>query len=177
MRASYGLFVFTESSSILDSVKVGDEISLSGKVSEFRGTSAEELEYLTGTELDDPSDIVHISSGKTVEPLVLGPTGKGARSPPTEKLSALDVGPDGWLSVPNNVSRVDQVNATLEPTEFGIDFWESLEGVLVTVKSPSGLGFPNEFGEFWVRGDWPATGVNSRGGLTITIGTDFRRKV
>ncbi|KAI0689067.1 DNase I-like protein [Cytidiella melzeri] len=170
ISVSHGLFVFSESSAVLNSVAPGDEISLSGKVTEFRGSSATDQAFLLSTELDSPSNIVVLSTGNKVAPLVLGPTGPGARSPPTQQLSALDNGPDGWLSVPNNVSRVDQVNATAEPAHFGIDFWSSLEGVLVTVKNPVGLDFQNSFGEFWVHGDWPVTGKNSRGGLTLTVG-------
>ncbi|OCH85744.1 DNase I-like protein [Obba rivulosa] len=161
-RVSNGLLVFTESESILSSVSVGDLISLSGRVTEFKESS--EPNDLLGTELEDPTNIVVLSSGNTVEPLVLGRD----RSPPTDKLSALDVGPDGWLSVPNNVSLVDSVNATVQPDKFGIDFWSSLEGQLVTVPGPVAIDFQNSFGEFWVRGDWPVTGLNSRGGLTIT---------
>ena len=109
-----------------------------------------------------------MSTGNKVSPLVLGSS--GTRSPPTQQLSALDEGPDGWLSVPNNVSRVDQTNRTVVPSQFGIDFWSSLESVLVTIPKPVGLGFQNDFGEFWVHGDWPVTGKNSRGGLTLTVG-------
>lgn len=60
------------------------------------------------------------------------------------------------------------VNATLVPTQFGLDFWSSLEGQLVKIPSPIAIDFENEFGEFWVRGNWPVTGENGRGGLTIT---------
>jgi len=51
-----------------------------------------------------------------------------------------------------------------------MDFWASLEGQLVTVKNPTSLEFENDFGEFWVYGDWKVTGRNARGGLTITFG-------
>ena len=171
IRVSHGLFVFSESTSVLNSVAQGDLISLSGKVVEFRGSTATDQTFLTGTELDSPTDIVVYSHGNTVTPLVLGPSGPGSRSPPTEKLSVLDVGRDGWLTVPNNQSRVDQVNPTAEPTQFGLDFWSSLEGQLVTVRRPVSIAFPNSFTEFWVRGgDWPVTGKNSRGGITLTFG-------
>lgn len=166
--------MFSSSAAVLNSVATGDEISLSGKVSEFRGSSATDQAFLLSTELDSPSNIVVLSTRNKVTPLVLGPTGSGARSPPTQQLSALDKGSDGWLSVPNNVSRVDQVNATVVPTQFGIDFWSSIEGVLVTVQQPVALGFPDNFGEFWVHGDWPVTGKNSRGGLTLTVGESAR---
>lgn len=164
VRVSNGLFVFSESTSVLNSVKVGDSISLSGKVAEFRSSS--DTGDLFGTELDDPTSIKVLSTGNSVTPLVLGQD----RSPPTQALSALDVGPDGWLSVPNNVSQIEKVDAALQPSEYGIDFWSSLEGQLVTVPSPTALGFPNEFGEFWVYGDWTVTGLNSRGGLSIIEG-------
>ncbi|KAF9497694.1 hypothetical protein BDN71DRAFT_560224 [Pleurotus eryngii] len=54
-----------------------------------------------------------------------------------------------------------------------MDFWESLEGQLVTIPKPVALDFPNSFGEIWVPGDWAVTGLSSRGGLTITLGRDL----
>ncbi|OBZ71156.1 hypothetical protein A0H81_08732 [Grifola frondosa] len=143
-RVSNGLSIFSSSSSVLNKVAVGDIVSLSGKVAEFRSSS--DPNNLFVTEIDSPTNIV--------------------------KLSALDTGLDGWLSVPGNQSLIEAVNATLQPDEFGIDFWSSLEGQLVTVKNPVAIDFENSFGEFWVYGDWTVTGKNSRGGLTITIGPD-----
>ncbi|KAI0643156.1 DNase I-like protein [Trametes meyenii] len=166
VRVSNGLNVFSSSKTVLASVAVGDRISLSGVVSEFRSSSSPN--NLFATELQSPTNIVVLSSNNTVTPLVLGRD----RSPPTEKLSALDTGSDGWLSVPNNSSLVDATNATLHPDEFGMDFWSSLEGQLVTVPSPVALDFENSFGEFWVYGDWNVTSLNSRGGLTLTLDSD-----
>lgn len=148
---------------------MGDAITLSGKVTEFRSSS--NPGYLFLTELTSPSNIVRLSSNNVVTPVVLGKD----RSPPTRYLSALDVGPDGFLSVPNNSSRIEQVNATLQPDRYGLDFWESLEGQLVTIPKPTANGFPNNFGDFWVHGDWPVTGKNSRGGLTINFGKGVSR--
>ncbi|KAI9058193.1 DNase I-like protein [Trametes sanguinea] len=167
-RVSNGLSIFSESKSVLASVSVGDLISLSGTVAEFRSNS--DPNNLFVTEIDSPHAITVLSTNNTVAPLVLGPN---SRSPPTQKLSALDKGADSWLSVPNNQSLVEATNATLRPDEFGMDFWSSLEGRLVTVRAPVALDFENDFGEFWVRGgDWQVTGKNGRGGLTITIGPD-----
>ncbi|CDO77391.1 hypothetical protein BN946_scf184835.g13 [Trametes cinnabarina] len=104
-----------------------------------------------------------LSTRNTVEPLVLGVD----RTPPLNQLSSLDIGPDGWLSIPGNVTLLESVNATLRPDEFGLDFWESLEGQLVTVPWPTATNFPDRFGSIWVYGDWPVTGRNERGGLTI----------
>lgn len=164
VRVSSGLSVFSTSTAILDQVAVGDYISLGGRVADFRSASTPNNLFLT--ELESPVDIVVISSNNTVTPLVLGKD----RKPPTRLLSALDVGEDGFLGVPNNSSRIETVNADLQPSKYGMDFWESLSGQLVTVPKPTSLGFPNNFGEFWVHGDWPVTGKNSRGGLTITFG-------
>ncbi|KIK69647.1 hypothetical protein GYMLUDRAFT_66947 [Collybiopsis luxurians FD-317 M1] len=167
VRASNGLFIFSETTSVLNKVAVGDMVSVTGTVSEFRSSS--DPNDLTGTEITSPTaaNVVVQSTGNTVSAVKLGTD----RSPPTQNLSALDVGPDGWLSVPNNQSLIDTVNATLVPTDYGLDFWSSLEGQLVTVPSAQSVAFPNNFGEFWVVGDWPVTGLNSRGGLTITTGT------
>jgi len=49
-----------------------------------------------------------------------------------------------------------------------MDFWESLSGEYVTVRQPTVLDVPNEYGDVWVVGNWPVTGQNNRGGLTIT---------
>lgn len=146
---------------------MGDIISLSGTVAEFRSSTAPN--DLSLTEIESPSNIVVISSNNAVTPLVLGKD----RSPPTQQLSSLDVGPDGFLSAPNNVSRVETVNAALQPEKYGMDFWESLEGQLVTIPQPIAIDFQNSFGEFWVYGAWPVTGKNSRGGLTITFGLHY----
>ncbi|KAJ7069845.1 DNase I-like protein [Mycena amicta] len=164
-RTSYGLAVFTTSKTILAQVAVGDMVSLTGKVSEFR--PAADPDYLFLTELTSPTNIVRLSANNTFEPIVIGKD----RIPPTQLYSPLDVGPDGWLSVPNNQSRVDTVNGTLQPDRYGIDFWQSLQGQLVSI-SPLAIDFPNSFGEIWVYGDWPVTGKNSRGGLSLTLGPD-----
>ncbi|KAF9013486.1 Endonuclease/exonuclease/phosphatase [Cyathus striatus] len=164
MRVSNGLMVFSTSASLLKQVSVGDEVSLSGKVSEYRSSSA----YLYLTELISPSNVAVLSSNNTVTPVILGKD----ITPPTRKLSPLDVGSDGFLSVPNNSSLVEGVNATLVPETYGLDFWESLEGQLVTIPKAVSSSFPNSYGEFWAYGDWPVTGKNGRGGLTITFGPD-----
>ncbi|KAL4251813.1 Endonuclease/exonuclease/phosphatase domain-containing protein [Abortiporus biennis] len=164
IRVSNGLNVFSSSTSVLSQVNVGDLISLSGKVSEFRSSTAPD--NLFTTELQSPTNITVLSTNNTFSPIVIGKD----RSPPTQSLSALDVGKDGWLTVPNNQSQVDSANATLQPTKFGMDFWSSLEGQLVTIPNPVALDFENTFGEFWVHGDWTVTGKNGRGGLTLTFG-------
>ena len=138
---------------------MGELISLSGRVAEYRSTAND----LFLTEIDYITSLTTISTGHTVAPLILGVD----RTPPHNQLSSLDAGRDGWLSIPNNVTLLESVNATLRPDVYGLDFWESLEGQLVTIKSPTAANFPDRFGSVWVYGDWPTTAKNERGGLTI----------
>lgn len=145
-------------------MNIGDFVQLNAQVSEFR--SATTPNNLFMTELTSPTNITIVSSNNTVTPLILGKD----RSPPTRLFNALDEGPDGFLSVPNNASRISERNPTLQPDIYGMDFWESLEGQLVTIPKPTATDFENSFGEFWVYGDWPVTSKNGRGGLSITIG-------
>ena len=156
-RASSGLRVYGGAATRF--TNVGDLISISGRVAEYRGAPND----LLLTEIDYLSAVTTISSGHSVSPLVLGVD----RKPPNNQLSSLDAGRDGWLSIPNNVTLLESVNATLRPDKYGLDFWESLEGQLVTVRSPAAANFPDRFGSVWVYGAWPTTGKNERGGLTI----------
>lgn len=106
-----------------------------------------------------------MSSGNKVTPLVIG---VDTLSPPTEDFSALDAG--GVFGVPNDVARLSTRNPELDPTKYGLDFWESLVGELVTIKDAYQISRPNQFGDVWVRGNWKVTGLNSQGGLTMLDG-------
>ncbi|TBU63093.1 DNase I-like protein [Dichomitus squalens] len=156
-RASNGIRVY--GSAAVKYASIGDLISLSGRVAEYRKTADD----LFLTEIDYVTALTTISSGHTVEPIILGED----RIPPRNQLSSLDIGRDGWLSVPSNLTLLESVNPSLRPDEFGLDFWESLEGQLVTVKAPTAAQFPDRFGSVWVYGNWPTTGKNERGGRTI----------
>lgn len=160
-RISTGLRLFGNLASRL--AQVGELVSVAGRVTEYRSRDND----LFLTELDQLSSVKILSTGHAIAPLVLGVD----RTPPRNQFSSLDTGSDGWLSFPNNVTQLESVNATLLPDEFGLDFWESLEGQLVTVPSPTAANFPDRFGSVWVYGDWPVTGQNKRGGLTIHTNT------
>lgn len=160
---SNGLRVYGATPAIA-AAKIGDQISLSGVVSGYQ--QAGRYNDLFVAELIRPSNVVTMSRGHSVVPVLLGRD----RIPPTTGLSALDLGPDGWLSLPNNVTQVDRVNATLDPRLYGLDFWHSLDGQLVTIPSPVALNFLDRMGTFWVHGDWPVNGKNGRGGVTLALG-------
>lgn len=86
-------------------------------------------------------------------------------SPPTESYSSLDEG--GIFGVPNAVNLVSTSNPELDPTKYGLDFWQSIMGELVTIKSAYQASRPNRFGDVWVRGDWKVTGINGHDGVTM----------
>ncbi|EKM58200.1 uncharacterized protein PHACADRAFT_89044 [Phanerochaete carnosa HHB-10118-sp] len=163
-RVSNGLRVYGVN--IGRSVNPGDLISVSGRVAEYRARYRPNDLLLT--ELERPTNIHVLSSGHAIEPVVLGKD----RIPPIAPLSAFDMGIDGWLSVPNNVTLLEAENRTLEPEDYGLDFWESLEGRLVTIEDPTALNFPDMYGSFWVHGGWPVSGKNARGGLSLMLGSD-----
>lgn len=139
---------------------VGDLISVSGKVSEYRSSP----DYIYLTELRaSGSDFTVQSSDSDVTPIALG---KDARKPPTEQFSSLDNG--AVFGLPANTSQVSNENPELQPEAFGLDFWESLSAELVTVSRPRAVGKPNQYGDTWIVGDWGLNGsANARGGLTM----------
>ncbi|KAI5850242.1 Endonuclease/exonuclease/phosphatase [Morchella snyderi] len=160
VRTSGSIYVFTTSATIRESVAAGDIVTIDGKVSEYRSSK----DYLYLSEITSPTNMRKISSGNAVKPVVLGVD----RSPPAYRYSALD--DNDVFGVPNNRSLVSVVNATLHQDKYGLDFWESLSGELVSVKAPVALSMPNNYGDVWVRGNYRVTGKNSRGGLSIVPG-------
>ncbi|KAK3503932.1 Endonuclease/exonuclease/phosphatase [Neurospora crassa] len=155
---SDSIYVF--SSTIGRTVDVGDIINLgSAKVSEYRSSNT----YMYLTELTNPSDITVVSSNNAVTPLVIG---KDTLSPPTEQFTSLDEG--DIYSVPNAQHNISAVNPVLKPAQYGLDFWESLTGELVTVKAPTALKIPSSYRDTWVIGDWKVTGKNDAGSLTMS---------
>ncbi|KAG8778294.1 hypothetical protein FRC12_025057, partial [Ceratobasidium sp. 428] len=161
---SSGIYVFATSATIRGQVKVGDVVSLgSARVALYRAAADTDNIYLK--ELTSPTNITVLSSGNPVVPIVIGTDRPG---PPTQQYTSLDGG--NIFAVPNNQSQISTTDLALQPTEYGLDYWQSLVGMLVTIRSPVALGFPvNSFGDFWTHGDWKVTGKNKRGGLTITI--------
>lgn len=142
------------------SLETGDVISLHGRVDEHRSDS----EYLYLTEITKPSVKVVSKNGK-VTPLVIG---KDTGAPPGEQYTSLDSG--NLFGLPNNASQISAENPTLEPTKYGLDFWESIIGELVTIEKPVAVAKPSKYGDTYVVGDWRKNGTNARGGLTLTLG-------
>ncbi len=93
-----------------------------------------------------------VGNGPVPPPLVIG---QGGRQPPTEIIE------DDGLTV-------------FDPETDGLDFWESLEGMLVRANDLVVVGPSNGFHENWVVADngAAASGMNTDGGITVAPG-DF----
>ena len=155
---SEGIFVFTFSA---PTVQVGDSILVNGTVSEFRpGGSANNL---TITQIISPA-ITKLSSGNALPTATV--LGNGGRAIPNQIIS-------------NDAAsgNVENAGTTFDPAQDGIDFYESLEGMLVQVNNPVATSPTANFGtseEIWVLADngANATSRTSRGGSLITA-NDF----
>ncbi|MBN2385539.1 MAG: sortase [Anaerolineales bacterium] len=153
---SEGIFVFTGSTSnpaLL--AAVGDRVRVTGAVSEYRsggGASAS----LTLTELVSPTVVV-LSSGNPLPAATV--IGAGGRLPPQAVIDD-----DATGSV--------ELSGTFDPASDGIDFYESLEGMLVQVNHAVVVGRYTDFSsnhEIAVIGDNGASaGLRTgRGGVVI----------
>jgi uncharacterized protein len=141
VRTSDAVFVFT---STAPTVAVGDGVTVSGTVSEFTGATG----ALSLTQIASP--IVTVNSNLNSLPAAVL-IGQGGILPPSE-----------WID--------DDGLTTYDPTTDGIDFWESLEGMRVTLDAPLVVANTNGFGETYavVSGGTGASGVNAAGGITIS---------
>jgi len=152
---SEGIFVFTSSA---PTVSVGDSILVSGTVSEFRpGGSANNL---TTTQIVSPR-IITVSTGNPLPAATI--IGNGGRTIPTTVISNDAVN-----------GNVENAGTVFDPDQDGIDFYESLEGMLVQVNNAVAVGPTSSFGEIAVLAD---NGANAgtrtaRGGIIIEPG-DF----
>lgn len=156
---SDAIFVFTGSA---PTVTVGDAVKVSGTVAEFRPGNAPT--NLTVTE------IVHDNA---VQALVVAPW----TDAPAGAIEPLMLGVDrvAPTAVINGDGSVDVETAgDFEPAVDGIDFYESLEGMLVRVDDAQVVSPTNSFGEIWVlpEGGAGASGLTPRGGILVSEG-DF----
>jgi hypothetical protein len=146
-RTSDALFVFTGAA---PGVAIGDAVSVNGTVAEF--LPGGDNTNLTVTQVT-ASAVTLQSSGNALPAATL--IGTGGVLPPSQVIDD-----DGLTSY--------------DPATDGIDFYESLEGMRVTIDQPLVVSQTSEFGETFVvaSGGAGATGVNSRGGITVSDG-DF----
>lgn len=145
--SSEGIFVFTKT---YPEVIPGDQVKVSGKVSEFTpGNNSEE--NLTITEIVAEEVILISANNDLPEPVVIGMSG---RIPPT------------------SIIEDDQL-VKFDPQTDGLDFYESLEGMRVEVASAVVVEARNSYDEIFVI---PADMVDqnriSEDGALLTSATD-----
>lgn len=155
LATSEGLFIFTSSA---PTINIGDQVLVTGTVKEFRPGGTGGVNNLTTTEIDNPGRAIMVqSSGNPLPPATI--VGTGGRIPPTTVIND-----DGTGNVENGGS--------FDATTDGIDFYESLESMLVQVNNAVVVGPFRDFGsnrEIYVVGD---NGANAsvrtpRGGIVI----------
>ena len=154
-RSSEGIFVLTGSTRPGDlGIAPGALVEVDGVVEEER--PAANVENLTTTRIRsnaNPATQVRVLGGTApIEPTVIG---KNGRLPPRRTISRFD-------------GHIEDAGG-LSPFE-GLDFYESLEGMLVEIRNPIAVSPPSNFGELWVLAEDGrfASGANRRGGITIS---------
>ncbi len=141
---SDAIFVFTGSA---PTVTVGDALQVSGTVSEFFPGGLN-TGNLSTTQISSPTITIQ-SSGNALPAATI--IGSGGRIPPNKNID-------------------DDAFTSFDPDTDGIDFFESLEGMLVTAKDAVAVGSTNSFGEIFtvVDNGTGATGLSDRGTLNIS---------
>jgi uncharacterized protein len=148
---SDAVFVFLNANPV---AQIGDSVEVSGMVSEFRPGG--DPDNLTITQITSTNGTVTIrSSGNTPPaPTVLG---LGGRLPPTETIDD-----DGAGNV--------ETGGVFDPADDAIDFYESIEGMILRVNGGAVVGPTRSFGEITLlpdTGAW-ATGLRTpRGGILL----------
>jgi uncharacterized protein len=145
IATSEGIFVFTSSR---PTVRVGDSVLVTGTVSEFIPGGAN-TGNLSTTQIGGSLTINVLSSGNALPEAVI--LGAGGRIPP------------------NQIIDNDPLS-NFQPNEDGIDFYESLEGMRVTVNDALAVAPTNQFGEIFTVADngANATGLSDRGTINIS---------
>jgi VCBS repeat-containing protein len=138
---SDAVFVFTNA---IPTVQIGDLVKVTGTVDEYNGGVATNL---TITEITAPTISV-IGTG-AVTSTVLGAGGR---------------------AIPTTVIDDDHLTS-FDPATDGVDFYESVEGMVVTLHDAQAVD-ATLTGQTWVVADGGAgaTGLNARGGVTISDG-------
>jgi predicted extracellular nuclease len=129
----------------------GNAVMVSGRVTEFRpGGSA--TNNLTTTEITSPT-VTPAGPGAAIAPTVVG---QGGRVPPTAVIE-------------DDASGSVETSGVFDPATDGIDFYESMEAMLLQVNDPVVTGPRNSNGEVWVLADDGADAAlrTIRGGILV----------
>lgn len=153
---SEAIFIYTGSA---PGQAIGNAVLVAGTVTEYR--PGDPLgSNLSATEIQNPT-ITLLSTGNSLPaPIVIG---QGGRIPPAQIIS--DDASNG---------NVEDPATPFDPQNDGIDFYESLEFMLVQVNNAMAVGPTNYYGEIPVVGDLGSNAslITPRGGIVIQEG-DF----
>lgn len=142
-ETSEGIFIFVNN---IPKVNIGDWVLVSGEINEFFPGEMESGN-LSITEIESDSITIISRENPLPAPITLG---AGGREIPTEIID-------------------DDKKTTFDMND-GLDFFESLESMLVQINDPVCVGPSSSYKEFAVLADGGrvATGKNLRGGITIS---------
>uniref|UniRef100_B8HX73 Endonuclease/exonuclease/phosphatase n=1 Tax=Cyanothece sp. (strain PCC 7425 / ATCC 29141) TaxID=395961 RepID=B8HX73_CYAP4 len=155
-------------------VQVGDKVAVSGIVTEFRPGNPQpegNPNNLTLTQIGDvakgglpqPPAQVRVLSSQNPLPSATR-IGQGGRQQPVRLIRQGAMG-----------GNVENPKSRFVPSQYGMDFYESLEGMRVELREAQVVGATDERGVFYLVPDRGrlATGMNPRGGITVRkLGTN-----
>jgi predicted extracellular nuclease len=147
VATSEAIYVFQN---VAPTVAIGDSVTVAGTVAEFRPGGTGGTKNLTTTQLSAPT-VTKVSSGNALPAAQV--VGSGGRVPPP---SVIDDDATGDV----------ETSGTFDATTDGIDFWESLEGMRVSIASPKVVGPTNAYGEIPVVPTGSGT-ATTRGGIVV----------
>jgi uncharacterized protein len=151
-RTSEGIFLFSPSAR----PPVGTAVLFSGAVQEFKQATWGP-ESLSLTEISRPT-VTAVEGGSPIAPTVVG---EGGRLPPNRIID-------------NDSTGDVDTNPMFDPQQDGIDFHESLEGMLLQFNDAVATGPGNSFGEVSIVGDnGRFAGVRTPRGGVIVRSDDF----
>jgi predicted extracellular nuclease len=144
---SEGIVVYTTTA---PAVAVGDSVTVSGTVGEFRPGGTSGTNNLTITELTAPTVSVVAHDVTLPAPTLVG---AGGRVPPSTVIE-------------DDATGDVETSGTFDPATDGIDFWESLEGMRVQVDNAAVVGPRTSNGEIPVV-PVGSTTRTARGGIVL----------
>lgn len=155
-RTSDGILVFTGNA--YGAVNVGDKVQVAGTVSEFVRSGT------TGN-----LSVTQINSGATVT--VLENVGINPLTGLPNGITPVRIG-DGSSAVeriiPKGSFGDDPITGTFDTGNHAIDFWESMEGMAVTLENFQATGPTSSFGENWgVTNAASNSSMTARGGVVV----------
>jgi hypothetical protein len=152
---SEGIHVYIDAA---PTVVRGDAVDVVGTVSEFRPGS--DADNLSTTEIDSPTVTVTGTGASVPAPVVIGPGGRIA--PPVARTDS-----------PGDV----EASTTFDPAHNALDFYESLEGMLVEIDNAQAVGPTSSFDELPVIPPNTAATRTPRGGVLYSYDTPNAQRV